>query len=149
MTTGARADQAAALPSSGPAGYAAVWFGFLGSAAAWAISELVSYMLVAHACYPNADALATPSSDAAWPAAVIVTAVMLATSVATFIVSWRATARLMRGAGGYDGWAAQTGGSTARGYLAFGGVLFSAIFGAFIIYNLIALFAEPICRISQ
>ena len=135
--------------TSTPAGYAALWFGFLGAPAAWSISELVSYILMAHACYPNLSALPQPDSGAAWPAAVAVTACMLVISLAALAVSWRETSRLMAGIHGYDQWAAEAPRSTARRFLAFGGVLFSTVFAAFVVYNLIALIFEPACRVVR
>jgi len=128
------------------AGYAAMWFGFLGAPAAWSVQELVSYMLVAHTCYPNTDPLTAPLSGAAWPAAVGVTAAMLLLSLGALAVAWRDTARLLGGQNNYALKSAESHRRTARVYLAFGGVLFGAIFTGLITYNLIALIFEPACR---
>ena len=147
MTSSADAVWEGGAPSERANGYWALWYGFLGAPAAWAISELVAYMLMAHACYPNVDALARPNSGAAWPAATVVTACMLVVALGSLAVSWRRSARLMTDVRGYDQWAAASHRTTARRYLTFGGVLFSVIFAAFVVYNLIALLAEPACRL--
>jgi len=127
-------------------GYAAMWFGFLGGPAAWSVSEMVPYMLIAHTCVPNIAPLTAPNSPAAWPAALVVTVVMLVTALLALVVSGRETARLFADERGYGQTAAESHHSTARRYLAFGGVLFSIIFGSLVVYNLIALLAQPACQ---
>lgn len=124
-----------------------MWYGLLAAPAAWAISELVPYMLVAHACYPNVEPLARANSDGAWPAAFAVAACMLLVALSALVVSWHRSARLMADTRGYDRWAAASDRTTARRYLTFGGVLFSIVFSGFVVYNLIALLAEPACHL--
>ncbi len=147
MTSNAEGAWVGDGPSGRTRGSWALWYGLLGAPAGWAISELVAYMLLAHACYPNVDALARPNSRTAWPAALVVTACMLVVALGSLAVSWRQSADLMTDVRGYDHWAAASHRTTARRYLTFGGVLFSVVFAAFVVYNLIALLAEPACRV--
>jgi hypothetical protein len=125
-----------------------MWFGFLGGPVAWSVSELVPYMLIAHTCLPNIEPLARPNSPAAWPAAVGVTAAMLLVGLVALAVSGRDTMRMFADTAGYDLKAAESHHSTARRFLAFGGVLFSVIFTSLVVYNLIALLAESVCRVG-
>ena len=135
------------VPRRTSAEYARMWFGFLGAPTAWSISELVPYMLIAHACYPNLMPLSAPVPPSAWAAALAVTLVMLAIGLAALVSSTRDTARLFASERGYAATAAESSRSTARHYLAFAGILFGAVFASLIVYNLIALVGEPVCPV--
>jgi hypothetical protein len=126
-------------------GYAVLWFGFLGAAAAWSIQELVAYTIVAHTCYPNTDPLTAPHSGIAWPFALGISVAALLVSLLSLGAAWRQTARTIRDTGDYGLASADSHRTTARAYLSFGGVLFGAIFTALIVYNIAALIFQPAC----
>ena len=105
-------------------------------------------MLVAHACFPNLTPLPAPDPSGAWAAAIVVTVVMLVVSLAALAIATQDTMRFFVTALGYGAIAAESNASNARRYLAFGGVLLAAVFGSLIVYNLIALVAQPACRIA-
>ncbi|HET9984623.1 MAG TPA: hypothetical protein VFQ38_13595 [Longimicrobiales bacterium] len=124
----------------------ALWFGLLGAAAAWSVQEIVAYALVAHSCYPRTEPLAEPSLGGTWILAVGVTSLALLTALAGLWISFR----LWRG---YQPdpravWRAEVVESTqarANPFLAFSGVLLSAIFTALIVYNAVAILLVPVC----
>ena len=131
-------------PYGGPASRATLWFGFLGAPAAWSIQELVSYILMAHACYPSVDPNFGANPAAAWIATMVVSIVLLLMALAALGVSVREVSRLVTRSN-YGEASAETHRGSAAPYLAFSGLLFGSLFTALIIYNGIALLAEHAC----
>jgi hypothetical protein len=131
-------------PYGGPASRTVLWFGFLGAPLAWSIQELVSYILMAHGCYPNVDPSFGANPPAAWMATTIVSILMLLMAVAALGVSIREVSRLISRSS-YGEASAAAHRESAAPYLAFSGFLFGAIFTALIVYNGIALLGEHAC----
>lgn len=124
----------------------ALWFGLLGAAAAWSVQEIVAYALVTHSCYPRTQPLAEPSLGGTWTLALGVTSLALVIALAALWVSYR----LWRG---YQpdprtSWRTEvleSAQARANPFLAYSGVLLSAIFTALIVYNAIAILLVPVC----
>jgi len=129
----------------GHAARPSIWFGFLGGAAAWSVQEIVSYVVVAHTCYPSFDPLPLPDLRSAWVAALVISLVLLGVAIAALVVAVRLTTRTMPESHGYAEASAESHRETANRYLAFGGVLFSSIFVALIVYNCLTFATGHTC----
>lgn len=126
-------------------GYAAAWFALLGAPAAWTMYELCAYALTAHACYPMDHLLDTQSAGGAWTGSLVITIVAL-------IVALVALGTAVRVWGDTSPRAAD---ERPRGdpertavfrYMAFMGIPFGVLFGALIVFGIVALFAVPACQ---
>ncbi len=148
MTTSGPVASEAPTPVHHDTDLARMWFGFLGAPAAWSISEIVPYILIAHACYPNLTPMSAPVPPAARGVALAVALLALAIALAALAASTRDTVHLFASEKGYAAAAAESNRSNARRYLAFAGILFGAVFASLIIYNLIALIGEPVCAVG-
>src|SRR5690348_9259343 len=111
------------VPAPATAGMPALWFGLFGAAAAWSVQELVSYALLAHACYPSRDPLATPATSAAWPLAVVVSLAALLVGTAAVLTALR----IWRGGAEAPQIEARVGEGRVR-FMALSGILVSSIF---------------------
>ena len=126
--------------------YWALWFGFLGAAAAWSVHELAALAITTHYCYPAGEPLPSPSLQGIWVTDLIViaaAALVALGSLFTAVAQWRA----YRPVSDVD-WRAEmmesSGGRAAR-FLSFSGVLFGVVFLSMIVYSGIALFVVPLC----
>jgi hypothetical protein len=99
-------------------GYAVLWFGLLGGAAAWKGQLVVNYVLVPYACWHDLSILIHLAS----------LAFLLLALAATWLAwrSWRETGGHPMGPGGYD---EQVSASVGRSrFMAVGGVIISGYF---------------------
>jgi len=126
-------------------GYAAAWFALLGAPAAWTMYELCAYALTAHACYPMDHLLDTQSAGGAWTGSLVITIVALIVA----LVALGTAARV------WGDTSPRAADERPRGdpertavfrYMAFMGIPFGVLFGALIVFGIVALFAVPACR---
>lgn len=126
--------------------YWALWFGFLGSAAAWSLHEVSAYAVVAHSCYPDLTPFSNPQTPGTRGIAAAISAVLLVVALLSLFVSagqWRHW-RSDRAAG----WREEVmEASTLRSYryLSFSGILLGVIFSAIIAYSLVATLVLQTC----
>ncbi|GEM_PF-2329544 len=132
-------------PAPGERRLGLLWFAFLGGAAAWSVQELVGYMVVAHACFPQLDPLVQPVPSWALPVAEAIGVVMLVMGLVALVAAIRETRRHEPDSPGFTRAAAEAHRGDALRYLAFGGVFFDLLFSALIAYNIFSLFVERTC----
>lgn len=126
-------------------GQRGLWFGLFGAAIAWSLHELVNYALSAHACNPPGLRGAMPRVHALRVWEVIVSVVLLIVALAagwTALRDWR-TARSAHGRA--EGRQLEVGEGRVA-FMAFAGILLSAIFLFGIVMNLVSIIMVPPCR---
>jgi hypothetical protein len=123
---------------------AVLWFGVFAAPLFWSIQELVSYALIAHACYPRSVPLAAPASGRAETLAIaagVIAFIVAAIGGVTALRIWRAT-RVK----GEDGEETPRDVAEARtSFMGFAGLLLSTVFLLAIALNLGAIFLLPTC----
>ncbi|HEU4565122.1 MAG TPA: hypothetical protein VFS05_10755 [Gemmatimonadaceae bacterium] len=123
----------------------ALWFGFLGAPAAWALQLLADYAVVSHSCFPRGTPLDAPSVAATRPLAIVIALATLAMALAALWTSVRLWREAEGDQGGWRRDVLASDQARARRFLAFSGILFGTIFAALIVYNGIALAMLPTC----
>ena len=121
-----------------------LWFGVFGGPAAWSLQLLINYPLMAHACYPGKVPLGAPTSGRAWAIAVTVNALMILVALAagaTAISMWRRSRTQL---------AEETKGllenrPARTHFMAYSGMLVSALFLFALIMSAMPLFIVPPC----
>ncbi len=112
-----------------------IWYAFLGAPLAWSLQLIIGYAMVAHACYPSMDPLNFAGAPGARITAEIVTVVTLVMAIAALAMARQLVT-------------AQVGGESVSRYLSMAGVLTGIVFTLLIVFNLLALVFEPICRFA-
>ena len=131
-------------PHRAAVGRGALWFGLFGAPFFWSVQLIVTYAVAAHTCFPQRQPLITSSSPAAWTAVCIVISCALIGSIAALITSvanWRAT-RTEKG--GADAALLDLGDGRTR-FMAYAGILLSALFIGGVVLSGLALFLLPVC----
>jgi hypothetical protein len=125
----------------------ALWFGLFGAPAAWSVQLLVNYALVAHACFPKSEPLASPALGG-------LHAIVLGTSFAALAIALAAAVtagRSLRGSRheshGGNGALLEVG-EGRTGFMALAGVLVSGVFLLGIAMNAIPLFLVSPCGLA-
>lgn len=131
--------------------HAALWTGIFGVPALWTLQDLVCYPLLAHFCYPQRVPLAHLSARGVWTTALVVSVLAFLGSLAVGAValrSWWATRGENHGDDA-EGEEATSVGEVGEGrtrFMAFAGVLISALFLLGVVLNGVPLFVVPACR---
>ncbi|HEU4648903.1 MAG TPA: hypothetical protein VFS33_07575 [Gemmatimonadales bacterium] len=125
-------------------GQRGLWFGLFGAAVAWSVQELANYALSAYACSPPGLRGAVPrvTGIRAWE--LILSGVLLIVALAagwTAVRDWRAARPEQGGAGRH-----LEIGEGRVAFMAFAGILLSAIFLLAIVMNLISVIMVPPCQ---
>jgi hypothetical protein len=135
-----------ALTNPSPRGSAvstgALWIGLLGGLFVWTAQELIVTPIIAHACFPRNMPLPQPSYSGMWVAALVVHLVCVVAGVVVLVIAmrnWRAVA-LRHPEGDHGGISS----GRAR-YMAYAGILASAVFLYAIVLNFLTLFTLPAC----
>ena len=121
----------------------ALWFGLLAAPAIWSVQELASYALVAHACYPRNILLGMPTYGAD-TLSILISVVALAVGIAAGVTAYRTWRASRAEHGGEHERLLEVGEGRTR-FMAFAGLLFSALFSLAIAFNLAAIFFLPTC----
>ena len=121
-----------------------LWFGIFGAPAAWALQTIVDYALVSHFCFPG-DMPRRASTFGALRATGIAVSVLVVVvtllALAAAVRSWRATRH------GHDAEhheLLEVGEGRAR-FMAFAGVLLSAVFLFAVLMNALPLITNAMC----
>jgi hypothetical protein len=134
--TSVRSDAQVSLP--------ALWLGLFGAPLAWSIQELVSYSIVAHACYPSSE----PKLMIAMPwlsiVGLIVSGVTLVLGGLTASVAHKSWKRSGGAAGGERGHLLDHGEGRIR-FMALSGVVLSVLFLFSMVLNTVTLLLQPAC----
>ena len=121
-----------------------LWFGIFGAPAAWALQTIVNYGLVSHFCFPGTMPRRTPTFDALRGTGIAVSIVVIVVALvalATAFRSWRATRH------GHDAEhheLLEVGEGRAR-FMAFAGILLSAVFLFAVLMNAVPLVTNAMC----
>jgi hypothetical protein len=131
-------------PHRAAVGRVALWYGIFGAPFCWSAQLIVTYALAAHACFPQRQPLIRASSSAAWIAACAVIVVALIGAVAALVISlanWRAT---QTEKSGEDAALLEAGEGRTR-FMAYSGILLSALFIGGVILSGLALLLVRVC----
>jgi hypothetical protein len=135
-----------ALTNPSPRGWAvstgALWIGLLGGLFVWTAQELIVTPIVAHACFPRTLPLPQPIFSGMWVTALIIHLACVIAGVVVLVIAvrnWRAVAP-RHPEGDHVGIAS----GRAR-YMAYAGILASAVFLYAIVLNFLTLFTLPAC----
>ena len=121
-----------------------LWFGIFGAPAAWALQIIVTYALVAHFCFPHDRPRLTPTFEALRATGIVVSVIVLVVTLlalATAVRSWRA---MRHGQGAERVEQLEVGEGRAR-FMAFAGVLLSAVFLFAVLMNALPLITNAMC----
>lgn len=146
MTTPTAPTPAAvhAAPHRGAARAGALWFGLFGAPLAWSLQLMVAYALAAHSCFPARAPLSRPTLGALDGIELALGAAALAVAAAagvTALRSWRAT----RGELGHETGAMLEVGEGRTHFMAFAGVMTSALFLLAVLLNGASVLLLPAC----
>jgi small-conductance mechanosensitive channel len=122
----------------------ALWFGLFGAPLVWSVQLLVGYGVDAHSCFPHTVRRLAPAFGWTWGLQFVVGIAALAGSLLALLVayrSWRATASEDRGGHGH---LLDVGEGRTR-FMAFSGILVSALFTLAVLLNWVPLFIVPTC----
>lgn len=122
-----------------------LWFGLFGGPVAWSVQELATYALSASACNPPGLRGGVPRMPGLRAWELIVGVVVLAVAIGaawTAVRGWHA-ARPAHGSA--EGLQLEVGEGRV-GFMAFAGILLSAIFLFGIVMNLVSIFMVPPCK---
>ncbi len=138
--TGAGAMSA---PYRGRAGNAALWFGVFGAPAAWSLHTLVDYPLVTYGCFPRNVLLQHPAFGGLLPLALIISGVLILAGLAAWWTAWVCWRRT-------DGDFADAEGAreAIQGrvrFMAYAGLLLSAVFTLGMLFTTLGLILVPPC----
>lgn len=131
-------------PGRHQVGLGALWFGLFGAPVAWSIQELVSYAVVAHACYPNLQPQPTQSISGAWSIALIVSLLTLLIGLAAGVTAYRSWANSREERGNPEHHPLEHGEGRTR-FMALSGLIVSSIFLLNLVMNAAVLFLVPAC----
>lgn len=121
-----------------------LWFGIFGAPAAWALQTIVDYSLVSHFCFPGAMPRQRPTFDALRTTGIavsLIVVVVVLLAMVTAVRSWHATRH------GHDAEhheLLEVGEGRAR-FMAFAGVLLSAVFLFAVLMNALPLITNAMC----
>ena len=124
---------------------AALWFGLFGAPVVWSIQLMTNYALVAHGCFPATEPRSTPLFGGLWTVALVVSLAALVVAVAALLVarrSWLATREEHHG--GREA-LLEVGEGRTR-FMAYAGMLVSALFVLGVVMATIPLFILSPCR---
>jgi hypothetical protein len=131
-------------PHRAAVGRNALWFGLFGGPFFWSAQLIVTYTLAAHACFPQRQPLIRASSPAAWIAACAVIVIAFIGCIAALVTStanWRATRTEKSGA---DAALLEAGEGRTR-FMAYAGILLSALFTGGVVLSALAVLLVPVC----
>ncbi len=122
-----------------------LWGGLFGGPLCWAVQLIVTYSLVAHSCFPQADPLGVPLVGGTWGLAFGVSVIaLLGTGAAGMLAlrGWRATrdekdgeaAHLLHNADGRSR------------FMAISGLILSALFAGAVVTTMLPLFMLRPCQ---
>ena len=123
-----------------------LWFGIFGAPAAWALQTIVDYGLVAHFCFPGDKPRLAPTFDALRGTGIVVSVIVIIVALlamTTALRSWNATRH------GHDAEhheLLEVGEGRAR-FMAYAGVLLSAVFLFAVLMNAVPLITNAMCMV--
>ena len=125
----------------------ALWFGLFGAPAAWSVQLLVNYALVAHACFPKSEPLASPALGGLHAIVLGASFGALAIALAAEATAWRSWRASRHENHGGHGVLLEVGeGRTV--FMALGGVLVSGVFLLGIVMNVIPILLASPCGLA-
>jgi len=131
-------------PARDAVGLPALWFGLFGAPVVWSLQLMANYALVAHGCFPARVPRSTPLFGGLWTVALLVSVAAFVVSLAAFLVarrSWLSTHEEHHG--GREA-LLEVGEGRTR-FMAYAGMLVSALFVLGVVMNTIPLFILSPC----
>lgn len=121
-----------------------LWFGIFGAPIAWALQLIVDYSLVAHYCYPRDVPLDTPPFGALRVTGILVSVALVLIGVAALLTAVHSWGKARHGHDREHHELLEVGEGRAR-FMAFGGVLLSAMFLFALLMTALPLFTNSLC----
>jgi hypothetical protein len=120
-------------------------FALSGPPLIWWLQSVMNYYVSGYACYPRNTPLSSPqSAGLMWSVLVVLTALALAVSAISLLLSYRAWSRTREEMHGSGHDTMEVGEGRTR-FLALSGMLTSALFFAAVVFNIGALVFVPPC----
>ena len=133
-----------AAPRAGIVPLSTLMFGIFAAPAAWAVQTIVDYGLVSHFCYPDDTPVAAPTFHWVRGASLLVSAVALFVALLALITAYRSWQVTRHGHENEHHELLEVGEGRAR-FMAFAGVLVSAVFVFAVLMNALPLATQTVC----
>jgi hypothetical protein len=142
-------------PARGRVRFAALFFSFFGSPAAWTLQTLVNLPLASHACFPQREPLSAPVFGSVRGVAFTVSLLAVLACLAATFVAWRIWSRTREEHQGSTGSASSHGQSAAlletgegrTRFIAASGLMLGTVFLLVTIVNTVTIFIVSPCGI--
>jgi hypothetical protein len=121
-----------------------LWFGIFGAPAAWALQTIVDYSLVAHYCFPGDSPVRSPAFGGVRGTAVAASAILVITALVAMVTAIRSWSATRHGNTAEHHELLEVSEGRAR-FMAFAGVLLSAVFLFALLMNALPLITNSIC----
>jgi hypothetical protein len=131
-------------PSRGIASLPVLWFGIFGAPAAWALQTIVDYSLVSHYCFPGQTPVRSPSFSGVRGTAFVVSSVVIVVALVAMITAFRSWGATRHGHSAEHHELLEVGEGRTR-FMAFAGVLLSAVFLFAVLMNALPLITNSAC----
>jgi hypothetical protein len=119
-------------------------FGIFGAPAAWALQTIVNYGVVSHFCYPGDAPVRSPTFGGVRGVAVLVSAAALLVVLLALVTAYRSWSATRHGHHQEHHELLEIGEGRAR-FMAFAGVLLSAVFLFAVLMNALPLITNTVC----
>ena len=121
-----------------------LWFGIFGAPAAWALQTIVDYGLVSHFCYPDAKPRLAPTFGALRGTGIVVSVIVTVVALLAMTTALRSWSATRHGHDAEHHELLEVGEGRAR-FMAFAGVLLSAVFLFAVLMNALPLITNAMC----
>lgn len=121
-----------------------LWFGLFGAPAAWALQTIADYGLVSHFCYPGDAPRHVPTFDALRATAFVISAIAVVVSLLAMVTAFRSWEATRHGHDAEHHELLEVGEGRAR-FMAFAGVLLSAVFLFAVLMSAVPLVTNAMC----
>lgn len=121
-----------------------LWFGIFGAPAAWVLQTIVDYGLVSHFCFPGDMPRRTPTFDALRTTGIAVSIIVVVVALLAMATAWRSWHATRHGHDAEHHELLEVGEGRAR-FMAFAGVLLSAVFLFAVLMNALPLITNAMC----
>jgi tetrahydromethanopterin S-methyltransferase subunit F len=133
-----------AAPRRGMVSLPVLWFGIFGAPAAWALQTIVDYSLVSHYCFPRQSPVRSPSFSGVRGTGFVVSSVVIVVVLVAMVTAFRSWRATRHGHSAKDNELLEVGGERTR-FMAFAGLLLSAVFLFAVLMNSLPLITNSVC----
>jgi hypothetical protein len=121
-----------------------LWFGIFGAPAAWVLQTIVDYSLVSHYCFPGQSPVRSPSFSGVRGTGLVVSSVVILVALVAMTSAFRSWRATRHGHSAEHHELLEVGEGRTR-FMAFAGVLLSAVFLFAVLMNALPLITNSVC----